>query len=465
MSRVARRPAVRTTFAAIALVVLVTAGVLIARSISDPDRVLLARSDQRETVLRSLRLAGIEHAVVGFGDGVAVVRIDVPVLVSASDATISSQASFATLAAGYPSAREYVVQLFASGHPLVEVSATGDAVRDAVRADDTGILHSALAARLITRSVDVDPGVRVVPDAQLAGVTPGQRARAEVLLTAAPEEATALPPDAVAVDVHLAGAYLDAKNRAAGLLGDDGPASQTASALATAAARVRQDAPGVRAPGPDERALDTYRLRLRTAVEASDVAGGGDLLADIDALGPDPGRAEVTRVRSVVLAIESLAASPSPASVLAGAHLLATDVAASALPAGTGADAVLAAADAPSAPDSAVDVRAFERSPELDFVPGEAASGALPERVLRLNARPGSPPSLTWAGEGGSESVAPEVWLAFERADGALYWLADEDGQVALTDASLRGWAFSRSVAALVDASRCGRLLATFAAE
>ncbi|MBW6467823.1 MAG: hypothetical protein K0B85_01490, partial [Coriobacteriia bacterium] len=264
---------------------------------------------------------------------------------------------------------------------------------------------------------------------------------------------------------HLAGAYLDAKNRAAGLTGDDGPAGQTPSQLEAAAARVRQDAPGVRAPGPGERALDTYRTRLRAALKGSSVAGGDELLADVDALGPDPGRAEVTRVRSLVLAVESLAAVPSPVSVLAGAHLLATDVAASALPAGAGADAVLAAADAQSAPESAVDVRGFERSPELDFVPGEGAPGALPERVLRLNARPGSPPSLTWAGEGSSESVAPEVWLAHERLDGVLYWLAGEDGRFALTDASLRGWAFSRSVAAVVDASRCGRLLATFAAE
>lgn len=465
MSEGAHRSAARTTFVAIALVVLAVAGVLIARALSDPDRALLARSDEQETVLRSLRLAGIEHAAVGFEDRVAVVRIDVPALASASDATISSHLSFATLAAGYPSAREYVVQLFASGHPLVEVSAAGDAVRDAVRADDTGMLHTALTGRLITRRADLDPVARVVPDEGLGGVTGGQRERAETLLTAAPEGAMALSADAVAIDVHLAGAYLDAKNRAAELVNDDGPVGQTPSALATAAARVRQDAPGVRAPGPDERALDTYRLRLRVAIEASGVEGGDDLLSHVDALGPDPGRAEVTRVRSVVLAVESLAVSPSSASVLAGAHLLATDVAASTLPAGAGADAVLAAADAASAPDSAVDIRRFERSPGLDFVPGEAASGGLPERVLRLNARAGSPPSLTWPGVGSSESVAPQVWLAYKRADGALYWLADEDGQVALTDASLRGWAFSRSVAALVDASRCGRLLATFAAE
>jgi hypothetical protein len=472
VSEGARRPTVRVVLIAGALIALVVVGVLVARAVSDPDRELLGRSGPQETVLRSLRLAGVEHAVVDFDDGVAVLRVDIPVLTSASDATLVSHSAFATLAAVYPGAERYVVQLFATGQPLIELSGAGDEIRDAVDSDDPAGLDSARAARLITR-----PGepaafpAELLSDDRTTAVTAGQAERATALLTATPEGATSLTAGTLAIDVHLAGAYLDAKNRAVGLLGDDGPAGVVAE-LADAADAVRGEAPGVRAPGPDERAFDVYRDRLRTALAGAAIEGSAELLAGLEALGPDPGRAVVAEVRRVVLAVESVT-TPAPASapsVIAGAHGVAEQVAASMVPSGPAADAVLAAADADSAPESAVNVSSFSRETTLDVVPGSPRGDqdALPVRVLRLNARGagrGTAPSLGWSTPEGGDSIAPEVWVAYRRADGTLFWLAEQDGDVALTDASLRGWAFSRGVAAVVDASRCGRMLATFPAE
>lgn len=467
MTPAARIPLLRVALVTAALIVLAVVGTLVARSVSDPDRALLARSGPQEAALRSLRLAGIEHAAVGSADRTAILRVDVPALTSAPDATLVSHSAFATLAAVYPSAELYVVQLFATGQPLVELSGAGDGVRDAVDGDDPAALDSVLAARLIARPGEsASPVAGVISDDLTAVVTAGQAGRATALLAATPEGALALPAEALAVDVHVTGAYLDAKNRAAGLLGDEGPLGDTAVALTGAADVVRREAPGVRAPGPDERALDVYRDRLRAALAGAAIEGSAELLADVEALGSGPGRTGVARVRSVVLAVESLTISASSASVLSGAYDVAEQVAASAVPAGSAAEAVLAAADADSAPSAAAEVRSFERSTTLDVTAAAGGfGGTLPERVLKLNARAGTPPSLSWSTPEGGDSVAPEVWLAYERADGTLYWLAGEDGDVALTDASLRGWAFSRSGAALVDASRCGRMLATFPAE
>jgi hypothetical protein len=466
----ARRPSVRLVLIAGALIALAVLGVLFARAVSDPDRELLGRSGAQETVLRSLRLAGIEHAAVDFDDGVAVLRVDIPALTSASDATIVSHSAFATLTAAYPGAERYVVQLFATGRPLIELSGAGDDIRDAVDTDDPATLDSALAARLITQPGEPAASpAEVLPDDRTTAVTAVLAERATALLTSVPEGATSLTAGALAIDVHLAGAYLDAKNRAAGLLGDAGPADDVAE-LADAADAVRRQAPGVRAPGPDERALDVYRDRLRAALAGVAIEGSAELLAGLEALGPDPERTVVAGVRWVVLAVESLSAPASTASVIAGAHGVAEEVATSTVPSGPAADAVLAAADADSAPESAVNVPSFSREATLDVVSGSPSEDhdALPVRVLRLNARGagrGTAPSLGWSSPEGGDSIAPEVWLAYQRADGTLFWLAGEDGEVALTDASLRGWAFSRGVAALVDASRCGRMLATFPAE
>ena len=467
MSEVPRISPLRIVLIAGALIALLAVGVLVVRAVSDPDRDLLGRSDPQETVLRSLRLAGIEHAAVGSDDGAAVLRVDIPALTSSSDVALVSHAAFATLAAAYPRAERHVVQLFAAGHPLVEVSGPGDGVRDAVDSDDPSALDSAVAPRLISRPEEPAEAQSLADDRTTAA-TAEQAVRAVALLTAAPAGATPMPADSLAIDVQLAGAYLDAKNRAGGLLGDRGPLGE-AVALAEAADAVRREAPGVRAPGPDERALDVYRDRLRAALAAERIEGGDDALADLEALGPDPGRAAVAGARRVVLAVESLAAPSPSASVLAGTRNVAEEVAASTVPAGPASDAVLAAADADSAPEDAVDVRAFARVPSLDVTPETGHSGnSLPDRVLRLSARAaggGAAPSLGWSTQEGGDSVAPQTWLARQRADGTLFWLAGADGEVALTDASLRGWAFSRSVAALVDASRCGRMLATFPAE
>lgn len=440
-------------------------GLLMARVVSNPNRAYLASSGPQETVLRSVRLAGIERAAVGATDGTAVLRLDVPMLASAPDVEISWQAGFGTLVAAYPDVSGYTVQIFADGGPLVQLEGSGDEVRIAVEDDDAGALNAVLASRIIV-AVGKEASSDVMGDLRLTVVPAGQAERAAALVAAWPEGATFLPDDTLAIDVHVAGAYLDAKNRAAGLLGDEGPLVEDAGALSDAATLARSSAPGVRAPGAGERVVELYIARLRAALASASLPGGAALLTQIEALGPDPGREAVARLRSQVLAVEAVVARSSPDGILGDARAVAAQVESAPLAPGALSDAVLAAADADSAPKTATEVRSFERSASLDVRPSASvADSSLPERVLRLNARGGTPPSLGWSTPDGGSSVAPDTWLAYRRADGAVYWLAGEDGEVSLTDASLRGWAFSRGSAALVDASRCGRVLVFFATE
>lgn len=111
---------------------------------SDP----LAASDAQEVVLRTMRLAGIERAVVGQAGHTVMVRIEVPTADSAADVAVGWQTAAAALSESYPTARRYVVQVFAPGAlPLVEYSWSGDALRDA---RDPAARSKAAAVRLLS---------------------------------------------------------------------------------------------------------------------------------------------------------------------------------------------------------------------------------------------------------------------------------------------------------------------------
>lgn len=426
--RAARRVPREVWFAA-GLLAVVLLGILAFHAIPGSDPGLLAPSGPDETVLRALRLAGIEHAAAGLVQGQAVAHVGIPALSSAPDVQIAWQATFATLVSAYPRAEGYTVILEADGAPLVRLDGVGQEVRDAVADDEAGALRDVFVARLLAE------GEEVSADGLLAI---GER-----------------NPDG----------YLDAKNRAAGLLDDSGPVAEESLELADAASAMRRDAPGVPAAGPGERAVDLYRDRLRAAVSAGDLPGGAERLAEANALGADPGRRAVARLRSQTLAAEALVGPEPSRALVRGAGSLAEQVASAPLESGPRSDAVLAAADAVSAPEAAADVRLFDRVPGSDFtVDGEGAEGSLPARVLRSHGQ-GTPPAIRWATAEGPGSAAPESWLAHQREDGALFWIAGQDGEVALTDATIRGWGFSRHRAALVDASRCGRVIVYLSLE
>lgn len=441
----------------------VLAGILVFHALTDAGGPL-EPSGPEETVLRVLRLAGMERAAIGVADDTAVLRLDVPTIISPPDVEIAWQTGLAALAEVYPDAEWYTMQLFTDAAPLVELRAAGTDVRAAVDADDPAALRAAIDPRYIARSgEETGPAeasedvARVVPEPELAV--------AQSLLGATPEGAMPLPAGAVATDVHLAGGYLDAKNRAAGLLGDEGP-SGTAVALSRAAAAARRSAPPVAAPAPGESVVARYIERLGAAIGAPAAGGTDGLRAEAEALAGRGDRDAIARLRALVICAEALDGGGGAAGMVRGSAELTRQVAAAPLEPGAMSDAVLAAADTDDAPRDAVDVRAFERTPERDVGSGVSAGGTeLPAVVLRLHARTGTPPVLGWATPAGGQTAAPGSWQAFRRADGSMYWLAGDDGIAALTDASVLGWAFSARRAAVVDAARCGRVQAFFAAE
>ncbi|MBE0475939.1 MAG: hypothetical protein IBX62_02440 [Coriobacteriia bacterium] len=83
------------------------------------------------TALRTLRLAGYDHAVVGEEDGTVVVRLSVPSVASPADVELSWQTALAVGAAAYPEAERCAAQVFSGGQALVEVRADGGEVREA----------------------------------------------------------------------------------------------------------------------------------------------------------------------------------------------------------------------------------------------------------------------------------------------------------------------------------------------
>ena len=310
---------------------------------------------------------------------------------------------------------------------------------------------------------------------------------ARALRDAAVPNVVALPTDAITVDLDVAGAYLDAKNRASALLGDSGPIGDYVASARAAAAAARSAVPGRAAPGADADAGTTYARDLVRvlAPQVVRVAGARTLSDDAASIRPGAPAVTVARLRSWLAVVEALAADNPFGSVIAPAAASAKAVAQGRLPqTGALADAVLAAADSPEAPVGALAVTDFAREPSADVSalatastngavpsiglvsePASAGVNALPREVLARaalgSASDGALPAITYDA-GGQQRVAPATWLAYARADGTRFWLAGDGGLVALTDASLRGWAWSARRAALVDATRVGRTLALF---
>jgi hypothetical protein len=123
-----------------------------ARFLRPADRAVLEASGPEETVLRTLRLAGYERAIVGEEDGTVVVRLEVPVVATAADVTLTWQTAMAAASAAYPDADRITAQVFSARQSLLEVSASGADVTSAVKADDAEALRKAAAIRYLSEA-------------------------------------------------------------------------------------------------------------------------------------------------------------------------------------------------------------------------------------------------------------------------------------------------------------------------
>jgi hypothetical protein len=113
---------------------------------------VLAPSGPAETVLRTLRLAGYQHAIVGDAGGTVVLRIEVPAVRGPADVGLTWQTGMAAAITAYPRASRIVVQVFSPTQALVEVAADAGAVAAAVKADDASALRRSSTVRYLSEA-------------------------------------------------------------------------------------------------------------------------------------------------------------------------------------------------------------------------------------------------------------------------------------------------------------------------
>ncbi len=419
----------------------------------------LEPSGPAETTLRTLRLAGVEHASVGSANGAAMVRLASPALNTAPDVEIAWQTGLSSLVGPYPEADVYVVQIFDAARPVLEARWDGDDARAAVGGDDARSLRRIARFTFLTPA---EEGVREL-DPVIAVVAPEDQVRvAARLRDAAPPNAAAMPAAVASIDIEVPGFYLDEKNRVLGLLDETGPLHMGAGALRDAVSAMRTAAPGIPAVPPE---VDAGRfwaeLAVRTLDEAADARDGvrpiadgvrsglANTPADLDSTG-------VAGIRATALAAVAVARVPF-GSVLAQTRRMAIDIADSIPVKGTAASVLLETAGVGDERSTIRRVTDFERVAELDLVPAGPMIFDSPVAAA-VTAWDGS--GVEYSAGGIRRTVAPDSWLAYLRPDGRVYWLAGDGGDIALTDGSLRGWGWTRERVAVVDAARVGRVLA-----
>lgn len=442
---------------------------------SDP----LAESDSNESALRTMRLAGFERAAVGAESGLAVLRVELPTVATAADFEIAWQTGYATLAVVYPDANEYVIQLFEGAHGLLELSAQGSAVRQAVSADDALALREATDFTFLRdkpgtttpTSNAEEPatqpsgwweyllrGVRGTVPPQSIGMPQTPISPARNLVDADPIGIRTLPASALAIDRDVSGAYLDAKNAAAGL-----PGVESAQGLRATAAAMRAAVGGIPAPEPGK-AAEAYARRIVAAFTGRANAES-EILGDLERIAAsevEPSSAQVLELRTLASAAEAIATLRPYGSVLRAVSEQASDIADTALDDDPALrNAVLTAALSSALRQDAVSVVAFEREPSADV--SVVSLGAGVEATTTVAALFAShDQGVTWQTADGLRALAPQDFRAYRRADGTRFWVGSDDGDLALRDATLDGWAFSTPMAAIVSADQVGQWLAVF---
>lgn len=435
-------------------------------------------SSPAEQVLRSMRLVGIEHATVGEQSDRAVVRIELPAVNNPADLELAWQAGFGSLAVAYPNTAAYVVQVFFPTGPLVEARADGAATR--IAASGAADLRESIDLVYLAGSEPDAPTVAAAPDTPLSP-TPGpigyilrglkgdpwhahvpapalRFARATALAQAAPSGATALPVAALSIDMDLSAEYLDAKNRAAGFVGQTGVLQGDAVSLKASAERSRAHAPGIPAlpAGADAGEFWAKRALAELAASTRHVEQSERLSAELRRVrvgAQDPQPEHLRSVAMTVIAVES----DGFGLAMQGAAELARDVAEVPLAHGAKSDAVLAAAQSARAPEQATVLVRFSRDEALDRYRDNASAS---DRIGAFLADGGFA-GVTYLADTGAKSLSPSSWLAYRRADDMVYYLGGQDGRVALVDASVDGWAYDSPRIDVVDAANVGVVLGT----
>jgi hypothetical protein len=381
-----------------------------------------APSGPAEAVARTLRLAGFEEVIVD-GGSTAVARLKLPSVNSAADVELAWQAAMSALSVAYPTADEYVVQI-ASDRDLLQVAADGESVREAVGADDASMLREAATFELVHEE-------------------------------ASPRGLAVSSYDASSDEVAT---YLDVKNRVAGLVGMDGIQLEEGDSARRAVQAAREAVPGVAAVEPGEDAGATWVARTVTVLAAADAVGASELAEQLSSQG-GMSREDIAQAREwfhVASAVDS--AEPYGSVVQESADITSLVLEESGLE-GDAAQAVRVALRDADALSSARRVDEFERVESAD-TSGTGDSDQLPDLVILANG--GEAAVIAYLDEGDTSVVNAQSWHAYERGDGARFWLAVEDGDVALTDASIQGWMFATEQAALVDARDVGRRLEVY---
>jgi hypothetical protein len=378
----------------------------------------LAASGPSESVARVAALAGYEGAIVGNSRAGAVARLTLPSIESAADVELAWQTGLAALAAAYPQAGDYIVQVV-TDRELLEVRIDGRAGREAVENNDADAV----------------------------------RAEAEFTYLGGQTSASDLPGDSYDSDSGEIMRYLDAKNRATGLLGDEGPEGPESAEITAVVAAARAAVPGVSAPEPGQDAGSLWAARSASQLASSVNEGAADLAERLGVALTGMESDEVQEVKEWFHVVSAVESDGSYGTVLGPVSSTAENVLSGEVPDGPEADAVLVAIDDSTAPRSAKAVEVFERV-ESDDTSGTGEGELLPDVVIASNG--GESAVIAYLDGPGFETVDTDAWLAYERADGTRYWLAGADGAVALTDGSVRGWAFSREQAALVSATNVG---------
>jgi hypothetical protein len=297
-------------------------------------------------------------------------------------------------------------------------------------------------------------GIAGQPGGQAPPVPLATSTRARALKDAAPLGAVKLPANAVAIELDVPGAYLDAKNRAAGLLDSDGPTGPAGKRLASAWAMPASE---VAADYSPPMAVDPRAVRA-TLAEQEAVPGASELASDLagasfPAAIPPAQLLQLVAWRHV---IEAVGARKSLASAVQPTAAVAEAVRATSLPhTGPLADAVRVAARVLGPPRAAAVVTAFKRDASADV---RGSDGPL----IGGGAAPATPVDLSRLVIPGTR---PTNWRAYRRPDGTLYWLGAPANQVALVDGTLHGAGFSTPRAFLVDAKDVGRILAVYPAR
>ncbi len=306
-------------------------------------------------------------------------------------------------------------------------------------------------------------GLRGVKMELPAPVSSAQSLAAERLHDSRPEGAFELPLTAVTIDLDVAGAVLDAKNRATGLLGDGGPSGALGREGLQAGAELTASAPQSPQFESASAASNAFKARLLPLLEAQKATGTEQLLTDVKVVPSRVDSDTAEQMRAWLSAVEALAMPPENGDgLIAAARRAGVAVARTPIPQdGRLAAAILAAGDSPAAPADAIDIARFDREQDADTgdvgaILSASANGDA-AAIARVLASSDASGAIVWAG--GTRREAPEAWLGYRRGDGARYWLAGEMGDIALTDATVRGWVWRTPHTAIVDAARVGRVL------